>query len=64
VLAFVEWLRGRPLSLKVLEVVQSGCAIVLIGYILFVSFYDVQDWRNIFRPKKKLEFEVKTDTAS
>jgi regulator of sigma E protease len=64
VLAFVEWLRGRPLSLKVLEVVQSGCAIVLIGYILFVSFYDVQDWRTIFRPKKKLEFEVKTDTAS
>ena len=46
-LALVEAVRRRPVNVKVLEIVQSACALLLIGYMLYVTFYDVQDlpWR-------------------
>src|SRR3984957_9905119 len=42
-LAILEAIRRRPLNIRVLEVLQGACAILLIGFILYVSFYDVQD---------------------
>jgi regulator of sigma E protease len=47
VIAAFEWLRGRPLSRGVLEAIQTACATLLIGYMLYVTFFDVQDlpWR-------------------
>jgi regulator of sigma E protease len=53
VLATVEAIRRRPLNIRVLEVLQSACAILLIGFILYVSFYDVQDmpWNANQRPR-------------
>ncbi|MDE1171383.1 MAG: RIP metalloprotease RseP [Verrucomicrobium sp.] len=42
-LALIEWVRGRPMSVRVLEVIQTGCAMLVIGYILYVSFFDIQD---------------------
>jgi regulator of sigma E protease len=46
-LALIEAVRRRPANVKVLEIVQSACALLLIGYMLYVTFYDVLDlpWR-------------------
>jgi regulator of sigma E protease len=42
-LSVIEWIRRRPLSMAILEPLQTGCALLLIGYMLFITFYDVQD---------------------
>jgi regulator of sigma E protease len=42
-LSLIEWVRHRPLSMNILEPVQTVCALVLIGYMAFITFYDVQD---------------------
>ena len=43
VLALIEAVRRRPANVRVLEVIQTGCAMVLIGYMLFITFFDVGD---------------------
>jgi len=43
VLAIVESIRRKPVSMKILEFVQTGCAVVIIGYMLYVSFFDIGD---------------------
>ena len=42
-LSVIEWIRRRPLSMALLEPLQTACALVLIGYMLFITFYDAQD---------------------
>jgi regulator of sigma E protease len=51
-LAILEAIRRRPLNLKLLEILQGACAILLIGFMLYVSFYDVQDlpWNSNQKP--------------
>jgi regulator of sigma E protease len=56
VLALIEGIRRRPINLRVLEVVQTGCALLLIGFMIYVSFYDAQDlpWNS----NRKAKFSV------
>jgi regulator of sigma E protease len=42
-LAIIEGIRRRPVNIRVLEFVQSACAILIIGFMLYVTFYDVLD---------------------
>ena len=42
-LAVIEGIRRRPVNAKLLNAVQTSCAVVLIGYMLYVTFFDVQD---------------------
>lgn len=46
-MAVIEKLRGRPLSSRILEFVQTGCVVLVMGFLLYVTFFDVQDlpWR-------------------
>jgi regulator of sigma E protease len=44
VLALVEAVRRKPVNIRVLEVVQTACAVLIIGYICYISFFDVGDW--------------------
>lgn len=43
VLAIIESVRRKPVNIRVLEVIQTGCAVLIIGYMLYVTFYDAQD---------------------
>jgi regulator of sigma E protease len=43
-LALIEIVRRRPVSAKILNILQSACALVLIGFMLFLTFYDAGDW--------------------
>jgi regulator of sigma E protease len=42
-LAIIESIRRKPVNMRVLEVIQTGCAAIIIGYMLYVTFYDAQD---------------------
>jgi regulator of sigma E protease len=42
-LALVEGVRRKPISARVLNVIQTSCAVLLIGFMLYIAFYDVQD---------------------
>jgi regulator of sigma E protease len=43
VLALLESVRRRPISVRILSALQTGCAVLLIGFMLYLAFYDVQD---------------------
>jgi len=44
VLALIESVRRKPVNIKVLEFVQTACAVLIIGYMAYVSFFDLGDW--------------------
>jgi regulator of sigma E protease len=52
VLAILESIRRKPLSARVVSAIQTTCAGVLILFMLYIAFYDVQDlpWK---RSKEK-----------
>ena len=43
VLAIIESIRRKPVNIRVLEVVQTACAVLIIGYMAYVSFFDIGD---------------------
>jgi regulator of sigma E protease len=61
-LAVLEMIRRRPVNPKLLQYVQSGCAAVLIAFMIFIAFFDTGDWVRsarqdrevpiVFAPKK------------
>ncbi|MEO6053099.1 MAG: RIP metalloprotease RseP [Chthoniobacterales bacterium] len=50
ILAIIEGIRRRPINIRTLEVVQSAFGILIIGFMIYVTFFDVLDlsfpWRN------------------
>jgi regulator of sigma E protease len=42
-LALVEGIRRKPISARLLGAIQTTCAVLLIGFMLYIAFYDVQD---------------------
>ena len=42
-LSVIEWIRRRPLSMSILEPLQTACAVLLIGFMLYVTVFDAQD---------------------
>src|SRR5881396_3240673 len=55
VLALIESVRRRPVNMRVLEVVQTSCAVVIIGYMLYITFFDVQDLPFVRKKLDQLE---------
>ena len=43
-LSLIEAARRRTVSPRVLNYIQSGFAVVLIGFMLWIAFYDIGDW--------------------
>src|SRR5437588_4172684 len=62
VLAIIESVRRKPVNMHVLEVVQTSCAAVIIGYMLYITFFDVQDLP--FVRKKLDQLEAQSPTKS
>lgn len=42
-LALIEALRRRPIRARTLGIVQSACAFVIIGYMLYITVFDVNE---------------------
>ncbi|MEY2555272.1 MAG: regulator of sigma protease [Verrucomicrobiota bacterium] len=39
----IESVRRKPLNMRVLEVVQGACTILIVGVIIYITFFDLQD---------------------
>ena len=66
-LAIIEAIRRKPINVRVLEIVQSGFAFLIIGYMLYITFFDVQDlpWRGkTEEPPAELKFTPAPATDS
>ncbi len=59
VLAVIESVRRRPLNGRVLAVVQYAFASLIIGFMLYVTFFDAQDWIGGDRGNPPMRFETK-----
>jgi len=57
-LAIIEGIRRRPISARIISGIQTGCAVLLIGFMVYIAFYDVQDlpWK---RKSAELKFAPK-----
>jgi regulator of sigma E protease len=42
-MATYECIRKKPINLRFLEIFQTACALLLIGFMVYVTFYDVGD---------------------
>ncbi|HYJ05624.1 MAG TPA: RIP metalloprotease RseP [Chthoniobacterales bacterium] len=43
VLAIIESVRRKPVNMRILEWVQTACATLIIGYMLYITFFDIGD---------------------
>jgi regulator of sigma E protease len=55
VLGIIESVRRKPLNTRVLEVVQGVCTAVIIGVIIYITFFDVQDLPFVRQKLEKFE---------
>jgi regulator of sigma E protease len=55
VLAVIESVRRKPVNIRVLEFVQTACAVLIIGYMLYITFFDLQDLPFIREKLDKME---------
>jgi regulator of sigma E protease len=39
----IESIRRKPLNMRVLEVVQGTCTLLIVGVIIYITFFDLQD---------------------
>jgi len=66
VLALVEGIRRKPVSARLLNALQTACAVLIIGYMLYITFYDVQDssWRTREKALPEIKFAPKPEPAA
>ena len=54
-LALIEMVRRRPVSGKILTYIQSGFAVALIAFMVFIAFFDTGDWVRSARKESREE---------
>ncbi|HEU5395599.1 MAG TPA: RIP metalloprotease RseP [Verrucomicrobiae bacterium] len=42
-LALIEGIRRRPLNIRILNAIQNACVVLVIGFMLYIAFFDVGD---------------------
>ena len=60
-LAGVEAVRRKPVNVRILNWIQTGCAVVIIFYMVYVTFFDAQDFT--FRRHKPPEIRFAPPAA-
>ena len=55
-LALIEAVRRRPANIRVLEVIQTACVVVILSYMAYVTFFDVGDLTAGHSTRRELEF--------
>jgi len=51
-LSLIEAVRRRPVSVKLLNSIQSGFAALLIGFMVYIAFFDTGDWLRSARAER------------
>ncbi len=57
-LALLEVIRRRPVSARILQYIQTGCAVLLITFMIFIAFFDISDWVRSPRGSQQVEQPV------
>jgi regulator of sigma E protease len=52
-LALIEAIRRRPVSARILNTIQSGFAMLLIGFMIYIAFFDTGDWIRSARAERE-----------
>ena len=63
-LALIEAVRRKPVNIRILEVIQTACFLLIAGYMLYVSFYDVGDLASGHKNRRELEFPPATPATA
>jgi len=63
-IALLEGLFRRPINVRLLETVSSACAMLLMGFMLFVTFFDVQDLFGGGSKRGEMRFKPQTPPAA
>lgn len=65
-LALVEAVRRKPISARVVSLVQTSCAVALIAFMVYIAFYDVQDlpWKRAREKPAEIKFPPKAPEAN
>jgi regulator of sigma E protease len=45
-MALIEWIRRRPINVRVLEYVQSACVLLVLAFFIVVTLKDVGDYKD------------------
>ena len=53
-LSLIEAVRRRPVSARILNAVQSGFAVLLIGFMIYIAFFDTGDWLRSARADREI----------
>jgi len=64
VLAIIESVRRKPVNMRILEWVQTACATLIIGYMLYITFFDIGDLLGKNSDQKSSRKESPTTNAS
>jgi regulator of sigma E protease len=57
-LSLIEIIRRRAVSAKILNYIQSGFAILLIGFMVWIAFYDIGDWVRSANSERKANVPI------
>ncbi len=63
-LAIIEAVRRKPMNVRILEYVQTTCALAIIGFMLFIMFFDVQDLPFMGDKRPSLRFQKVSEEAA
>jgi regulator of sigma E protease len=63
-LAIVEAIRRRPINLRLLEMLQASCFVVVIGFMLYIAFFDAQDFYGAKGDQMRFEPKAATPATS
>ena len=60
-LAIIEGIRRKPISGRIIGIVQTSCAVVIIAFMVYIAFYDVQDlpWKRSKEKTVDIQFAPK-----
>jgi regulator of sigma E protease len=53
-LSLIEAIRRRPVSARILNTIQSGFAVLLIGFMIYIAFFDTGDWLRSARTDREV----------
>ena len=53
-LSLIEAIRRRPVSARILNSIQSGFAVLLIGFMIYIAFFDTGDWLRSARAEREV----------
>jgi regulator of sigma E protease len=54
-LALIEAYRRRPVSVKLIQTIQTACAVLLIAFMAYIMFFDTGDWIRSARKERNAD---------